>query len=309
MSWWILGGALVAGFVISLVSVVASIKLAHRFDILDYPDSERKAQTRPIPKLGGLAVAISFTLISFVVLLVVDIPGELQLASNALIPAVFAGLVGYLDDRRHLNPYLRLVLQGLTGVLVWRLGSQVDVFNATWLNAVLVVIFVMVLINGLNLLDNSDGLAGSTVIVSGLGASIIAIISRQELVSVLGFALIGVALGFLRYNWFPARVYLGDSGAYFLATLLAVLIIRMRPESVDPHIAIMIVLLLIILPLVDTGYVVIKRLRSGIHPFTAGRDHLSHKLQGNGQKVTTSVFVLQLVSVAGAVGAVLLALV
>ena len=125
----------------------------------------------------------------------------------------------------------------------------------------------------------------------------------------MGLALVGVALGFLRYNWFPARVYLGDSGAYFLATLLAVLIIKMRPESVDPRIAIMIVLLLIVLPLVDTGYVVIKRLRSGIHPFTAGRDHLSHKLQGNGQHVATSVLVLQLLSVTGAVGAVLLALV
>ena len=224
------------------------------------------------------------------------------------MPAVFAGLVGYLDDRRHLNPYLRLVLQGATGVLVWWLGSRVDVFNITWLNAALVVIFVMVLINGLNLLDNSDGLAGSTVIVSGLGASIIAIVSGQELVSVLGFALIGVALGFLRFNWFPARVYLGDSGAYFLAALLAVLIIRMRPESVDPRIAITIVVLFIILPLVDTGYVVIKRLRSGIHPFTAGRDHLSHRLQGSGAHVATSVVVLQLLSVVGAVGAVLLTL-
>ena len=309
MSWWILGGALVAGFVISLASVAASIKLAHRFDILDYPDSERKVQTRPIPKLGGLAVAIAFTLISVVVLLVVDIPGELQLASSALIPAVCAGLVGYLDDRRHLNPYLRLFLQGVTGVLVWWLGSQVSIFNATWLNAVLVVIFVMVLINGLNLLDNSDGLAGSTVVVSGLGASIIAMISGQELVSVLGLALVGVALGFLRYNWFPARVYLGDSGAYFLATLLSVLIIRMRPESVNPRIAIIIVLLLIILPLIDTAYVVVKRLQSGIHPFTAGRDHLSHQLQAKGRDVSTSVALLQSLSVIGAVGAVLLALI
>lgn len=309
MSWWILGGALVAGFVISLVSVAASIKLAHRFDILDYPDSERKVQIQPIPKLGGLAVAIAFTLISIVVLLVVDIPGELRLASSALIPALFAGLVGYLDDRHHLNPYLRLFLQGVTGVLVWWLGSQVDVFDVTWLNAVLVVIFVMVLINGLNLLDNSDGLAGSTVIVSGLGASIIAIISGQELVSVLGLALVGVTLGFLRYNWFPARVYLGDSGAYFLATLLAVLIIRMRPESVDSRIAIIIVLLLVVLPVVDTSYVFVKRLRSGIHPFTAGRDHLSHQLQAKGKEVSTSVVTLQLLSVVGAVGAVLLALI
>ena len=308
MNWWILGGALATGFGISVVSVAASIKLANRYDILDYPDTERKVQTRPIPKLGGLAVAVAFTLVALMALLVVDAPGELSLAASALIPALFAGLVGYLDDRRHLNPYLRLALQGLTGILVWWLGSQVGVFGATWLNAGLVVVFVMVLINGLNLLDNSDGLAGSTVVVSGLGASTIAIISGQELVSVLGLALVGVALGFLRFNWFPARVYLGDSGAYFLATLLAVLIIRMRPESVDPRIAILIVALLVILPLVDTIYVVTKRMRAGIHPFTAGRDHLSHQIQARGAKVSTSVALLQLLSVAGALGAVFLTL-
>lgn len=308
MSWWILGGALVAGFSISLISVGASIKLAQRFDILDYPDTERKTQTRPIPKLGGLAVAVAFSVVTVLALLIVGVPGDLLLASSALIPALFAGLVGYVDDRRHLNPYVRLGLQAVTGVLVWWLGSRVDVFNAGWLNVLLVVGFVMVLINGLNLLDNSDGLAGSTVVVSGLGASIIAIISGQELVSVLGFALVGAALGFLRHNWFPARVYLGDSGAYFLATLLAVLIIRMRPSSVDSDVAFIIALLLVLLPLVDTVYVVIKRMRVGIHPFTAGRDHLSHKLQANGTSVPSSVLVLQLLSVVGAVCAVVLAL-
>lgn len=308
MSWWILGGASVAGFAISIISVSLSIKLAHRFDFLDYPDSERKTQERPIPKLGGLAVAASFSLVAVLALLVLESPGEVELALSALVPALLAGLIGYVDDRNHLNPYLRLGLQALTGIAVWWLGSQVAVFGADWLNALVVVVFVMVLINGLNLLDNSDGLAGSTVLVSGLGASIIAVISGQELVSVLGFALVGVSLGFLRYNWFPARVYLGDSGAYFLATLLAVIIIRMRPETVDPGVGIVIALLLVLLPLTDTTYVTIKRLRAGIHPFTAGRDHLSHKIQNSGKKVPTSVFALQALSLMGAAGAVGLSL-
>ena len=308
MSWWVLGGAAVAGFAVSVISVSLSIKLAHRFDFLDYPDLERKTQEKPIPKLGGLAVAAAFSLVAVLALLVLKSPGDIELALSALIPALLAGLIGYLDDRNHLNPYLRLGLQALIGITVWWLGSQVAVFDADWLNALVVVVFVMVLLNGLNLLDNSDGLAGSTVLVSGLGASIIAVISGQELVSVLGFALVGVSLGFLRYNWFPARVYLGDSGAYFLATLLAVLIIRMRPESVDPGIGIVISLLLIVLPLADTTYVVIRRLRAGIHPFTAGRDHLSHRLQDSGKKVSTSVFALQVLSVVGAVSAVGLSL-
>ena len=308
MSWWILGGAVVASFAISIICVSLSIKLANRFDFLDYPDAERKTQERPIPKLGGLAVAAAFSMATLLALLVLESPGWVEPALSALVPALLAGLIGYLDDRNHLNPYLRLGLQALTGILVWWLGSQVAIFGADWLNALLNVVLVMVLINGLNLLDNSDGLAGSTVLISGLGASIIAVIFGQELVSVLGFALVGVSLGFLRYNWFPAQVYLGDSGAYFLATMLAVLIIRIRPETSDPRIGFLIALLLIILPLTDTTYVVVKRLRAGIHPFTAGRDHLSHRIQESGRRVPMSVLTLQALSLFGAVTAVGLSL-
>jgi len=308
VSWWILGGALTVGFVISLASVSLSIKISHRLEILDHPDSARKTQDRPIPKLGGLAVATAFSLVAVLALITLNSPGEVRLALSALVPALFAGLIGYLDDQHDLNPYARLGFQFLTGFLVWWLGSQVALFDNDWLNAVIVVAFVVVLINGLNLLDNSDGLAGSTVLMSGFGASVIAVISGQELVSVLGFALVGVCLGFLRYNWFPARVYLGDSGAYFLATLLAVLIIRMRPETVDPWTGVFIALLLVLLPITDTSYVIFKRLRRGIHPFTAGRDHLSHKIQGSGKRVPTSVFALQGLSLVGVLGAIALSL-
>ena len=307
MIWWILGGSLIAGFVTSLTSVNLSIRIAQRIDFLDYPDSCRKTQTRPIPKLGGVAVALAFLAVTIAALLVVQGPGELQLALSAIVPALLAGLVGYVDDRRHLSPYLRLMLQGTIGALVWWLGSRVAVFDHGWLNAALVIVFVVVLINGLNLLDNSDGLAASTVVVSALGASLIAVTSGQELVSILGFALIGVSLGFLRRNWFPARVYLGDSGAYFLATLLAVLVIRMRPEAVDQLTGLAIGLLLVVLPIADTSYVVLKRIRAGIHPFTAGRDHLSHRLQARGTSVPSSVLILQVISITGALGAVALA--
>jgi UDP-GlcNAc:undecaprenyl-phosphate GlcNAc-1-phosphate transferase len=308
VNWWVLFGALFGGILISIVSVAVSIRIAHKFDVLDYPDGERKTQHRPIPKLGGLAVAVAFTFVGLISLLFLSSPGETRLAAAALLPALFAGFVGFVDDRRHINPYLRIGLQAVVGVLIWALGSRVEVFQVGWLDAVLVVIFVIVLINGLNLLDNSDGLAASTVVVAGLGASVIAVLFQQELVSVLGFALVGVSLGFLWHNWFPARVYLGDSGAYFLATLLAVLIIRLRPETVSPLLGLVIALLLVALPLFDTVYVVTKRIRAGIHPFTAGRDHLSHGLQERGISVPGSVGVLQILSIVGVLAAVSIAL-
>ena len=307
MTWWVSAGALLGGLGISAVAVAVSIRLAHRFDVLDYPDSERKTQERPIPKLGGLAVAVAFALVVGIALQFVTLPGEGRLAAAALVPAVFAGLVGYVDDQVHINPYVRLMLQAITGVLVWLLGTRVDVFQVGWLDAIVVVAFVMILINGLNLLDNSDGLAASTTAIAALGAAVIAVIYQQELVSLLGFALVGITLGFLWHNWFPARVYLGDSGAYFLATLLAVVVIRLRPEDVPTSYGVIIALLLIVLPLIDTTYVVVKRMTAGIHPFTAGRDHLSHALQERGMSVPASVMALQILSLVGALGAVAVA--
>ena len=149
------------------------------------------------------------------------------------------------------------------------------------------------MVNGINLLDNSDGLAGATVLVSALGASIIAIVFGQLFNSLLGLALVGVCVGYLWHNWHPATVYMGDSGAYFLGFLLATLVIRLRPDSMQPMWGALIALLLVALPIVDTTYVVVKRLRAGIHPFTAGRDHLSHVLQDRGRSVPGSVLLLQ----------------
>ena len=307
MTWWLLAGALLGGLGISAVAVAMSIRLAHRFDVLDYPDSERKTQEQPIPKLGGLAVAVAFAVVVTIAMQFVALPGEGQLAAAALVPAVFAGVVGYIDDRVHINPYVRLTLQALTGILVWLLGTRVGLFQIEWLDAIVVVAFVVILINGLNLLDNSDGLAASTTVIAALGAAVIAVIYEQELVSLLGFALVGITLGFLWHNWFPARVYLGDSGAYFLATLLAVAVIRLRPEDIPPSSGVVIALLLIALPLVDTTYVAVKRLSAGIHPFTAGRDHLSHAIQERGMSVPASVMTLQILSLLGALGAVTIA--
>jgi UDP-GlcNAc:undecaprenyl-phosphate GlcNAc-1-phosphate transferase len=180
--------------------------------------------------------------------------------------------------------------------------------GVTALDAVAFVIWVMVIVNGINLLDNSDGLAASTVLISTIGISIIASMFGQELVALMALALAGTAVGFLTLNWFPARVYLGDAGAYFLGFLLAVLAVRLRPEGVPAIAGISIAILLVLLPLIDTFYVVVKRIAKGIHPFTAGRDHLSHVLQGNGKTIPGSVLMLQCISVFGVAGAIVIAM-
>jgi UDP-GlcNAc:undecaprenyl-phosphate/decaprenyl-phosphate GlcNAc-1-phosphate transferase len=299
-----LGAALLSGLI-----VLASIHLAHRVNFLDAPDSARKSQSRPIPKLGGVAVALAFSLVVLVVLLASSQKGGISLAAGVLLPALGLAAVGFFDDKNNLNPYLRLFLQASVALIAWLLGTQIELTGLPILDAGLFVLWVMVIVNGVNLLDNSDGLAASTVLVSAITASIIATLFGQQLVSLLAVALAGVSAGFLFHNWFPARVYMGDSGAYFLGFLLAILAVRLRPEGVPPWSGVSIALLLVALPLADTFYVVTKRILNGIHPFTAGRDHLSHLLQENGHTVPGSGLLLQGISIAGASSAILIALV
>jgi UDP-GlcNAc:undecaprenyl-phosphate GlcNAc-1-phosphate transferase len=198
-------------------------------------------------------------------------------------------------------------MQAGVAAVAWLLGTRLTITGIVALDAALLVLWVLVLINGVNLLDNSDGLAGATVLVSSLGAAVIAVMYGQALVSILGFAIAGVTVGFLWHNWFPAKVYMGDAGAYFLGFLLAILTVRLKPTGAPILVGALIALLLVLVPLFDTTFVVINRLRQGIHPFTAGRDHLSHVLQGRSMSVAGSVAALQLLGVAGVIAAIVLA--
>ena len=298
-----------ASLTLTAGSVALSIKIAHRLKIYDHPDMPRKTQENPVPKLGGVAVGLAFLLVTLAFFGLAGRGSDLEIALGVLIPAVLIAFLGFIDDRRHLNPYFRLVVQAGLAALVWATGTRVDVTGFVLVDFVLFVFWVMLIVNGINLLDNSDGLAASTTLVAALGAGVIAVLGGQQLVSTLAIALAGAALGFLWHNWHPARVYLGDAGAYFLGFMLAVLIVRLRPDQLDEWQGLVVALLLVSLPLLDTVFVAMRRLRAGLHPFTAGRDHLSHRLQERGSSIRLSVVQLQVFAIGATLFAVLLFLV
>lgn len=279
---------------LSAILVRASITIAHRYEILDAPDGERKLQNYAIPKLGGVAIAVAFTGCSLILLAPSEHPIVIVEALGILLPAIAAAAVGYVDDKRGLVPGVRLALQAVVGLAIAiSLNGTVNITGSQIIDSLIVVIWVMALINGVNLLDNSDGLAGATVLVSSLIAAAVAAVFGQVVIASLGLALAGTAAGFLVLNWNPARVYMGDSGAYFLGTMLAALTLQLKVAYVDLPWTLLIPILVAALPLVDTTYVIISRLRRGIHPFTAGRDHLSHELQRAGMGVRGSVLTLE----------------
>ena len=298
--------AVLAGSFISWVAVGISVRFAERINFHDHPDGDRKNQVRPIPRLGGVAVAIAFMLTAIVLSLWLKSPSDAAFSLSLLLPALLAAGIGFADDLLNVPPYWRLLLQAIVGALAWIMGSRVGLDSWVLVDFALTVIWFMVVINGINLLDNSDGLASSTVLVAAVGTGLIALFLGQQMVSVLAVALVGVCLGYLRYNWNPARVYMGDSGAYFLGFLLAALILRLDLRSLAEPWGFAVAMLLVVLPLVDMSYVVTSRIRSGIHPFTAGRDHLAHMLQNRGKSVTSSILILQAISIPATCLAVLI---
>lgn len=302
---------LIVGVAAALLSggvVWASIRLAHRYGIYDHPDQARKTQVVPIPRLGGLAVVIAFVVSVLAALAALGRWGQLALAASVLIPALGMALVGFLDDKRSLAPYPRLAMQAGLAVLAIVLGTRIQIFGNVWVDGLLFVLWALVLVNGINLLDNSDGLAATTVMVGAVGATVIAAMNGQILISLMGAALAGVSLGFLFHNWFPARVYMGDAGAYFLGFMLAILTVRLRPEGSTAIEGVVIAVLLAALPIADTAFVVVTRVRRGVHPFTAGRDHLSHRIQARGRSVPASVLVLQATPIVTVIAAILISL-
>jgi UDP-GlcNAc:undecaprenyl-phosphate GlcNAc-1-phosphate transferase len=307
VSPWFYLAAFAGSAVVSIALVWLSIRIAHRTGMVDSPDGGRKQQQRPIPKIGGLAVALTFTLAFLIAVAVSGDPTELELLASVILPALGVAALGFVDDVRALNPWIRLAAQTLFALIVWWAGTQVAFTGVGWLDLVITVLWIVGLTNAMNLLDNSDGLAASTTLVAAVGTGIIAALYGQFFVAGLAFALAGIALGFLWHNWAPATVYLGDAGAYFLGFLLAIVTLRLRPVGINLPWSALIPVLLVALPVLDTAFVVVRRIIERRHPFTPGRDHLSHVLMARGLNVRTSVGVLQGVLVVSVAGAVALA--
>ena len=303
-SLWVYAAAFVGSALLSWLLVRFSIRLAHWGGLLDAPDGKRKLQNNPIPKVGGIAVALAFTI---VFLIAVGASGDLaafQLLASVLLPALGVAVLGFVDDIKPLNPWLRLVIQSLLALSVWWMGTRIEVSGVTAIDLALTVLWIVGLTNAMNLLDNADGLAAGTSVISSLGAAAIAGIYGQYFIAGLALALAGVAAGFLWHNWAPASVYLGDAGSYFLGFLLAIVTLRLRPVGIDLPWSALIPLLLAAVPIVDTCFVVVRRIREGRHPFMPGRDHLSHALTDRGMGTRASVGALQSAALLCSVGAI-----
>lgn len=259
-------------------------RVAVRTGVLDKP-SAKKAHARPTPYLGGVALAIG----CFVAGTLVHgwSKGAYAVAAGAALVAV----IGLLDDLRNLHPAPRLAVEVGAALAAAGAGARVHLFGGP-LDWVITVAWIVVLTNSFNLLDNMDGAAGGIASVTAGSLAVAAGIEGQYLVGGLASVVAGACLGFLLFNWAPARIFMGDAGSLFLGYMLSVIALQLRFSSAGRIEGIAAVLLLSGVALFDTTLVTISRKQAGRPFYVGGTDHFSHRLKRLGMPIRAVAAIL-----------------
>jgi UDP-GlcNAc:undecaprenyl-phosphate GlcNAc-1-phosphate transferase len=267
-------GALAAALAFAATPV--AIRVANSLQFWDRPAAAAyKAHARPTPYLGGSAV-----MLAFVVVLLTSSGDQSRTFPLLGGVAVMWGL-GTLDDRRHVSPYLRVGVELLLAVGLWALGLGWHLGIAGPVDLVLTCVWVVAVVNAFNLFDNMDGAAGTMGLVVSGSAAILGALHGDTWLAAVSAALCGSCLGFLPYNLASptARIFLGDGGSMPIGFSVAAVVMIGASHAVPAWQALLVGLLLVGLPALDTTLVVISRRRRGISILTGGRDHLTHRMR------------------------------
>lgn len=287
--------AFLAVFFIALAITLGSLPWVRRAALaLGFVDAPagRKQHRTPMPLLGGAAILLGA--IIAVLLLYRGDPEPTVI--GVLLATTVVALTGLLDDYRPLPAWAKLAGQFAGFLILIAFGIHVRLPLPTWINYAITLVWLLGITNAINFLDNMDGLTAGIAAVTSSFILLFALINNQYLVSALSAALLGACLGFLRYNFPPARIFMGDVGSHFLGFLLAVMGIQLRFPQNSNFVTWMVPVFLFGLPIFDMTLVVVSRLRRGLSPNTAGRDHTSHRLVLMGFSPREAVLILYLVS-------------
>jgi UDP-GlcNAc:undecaprenyl-phosphate GlcNAc-1-phosphate transferase len=248
-------------FLVTLALIPVAIAVAHRTGIMDRPGN-LKEQTSPVPYLGGVAV-----LAGVLVAVLIDRP-------TLAIPLVAATVLGVADDRFDVAPLVRVVGQVAIGVAV---VATCPVHLPGWVAAIALVAITLLLVNGVNLMDGLDMLAGGTVGVAGVGFAILLFGTGRH----VGVTLAAALVAFLVFNRPPARIYLGDGGSYLLGTTLAVLLGLAWGPFVPTHVGVA-AFALVALAAAEVAFAVVRRLRGRQSLVAGDRGHPYDRLVAQG---------------------------
>jgi UDP-GlcNAc:undecaprenyl-phosphate/decaprenyl-phosphate GlcNAc-1-phosphate transferase len=273
-------------FLGSLVLTLPVRLLALRYGMVDRP-GPRKVHRKPIPLLGGVAIYLGFVLAMLFVFH--GVPGR-QVAA-ILAGGTLVAVVGFLDDRGLLHHQVKLFLgMPVAALLLLASGIRAQVISpfvpgmlGTVLDCCLMVLWVVGITASFSILDHLDGLCAGIAAVAAFFFAIVAGLHGRFVVQTFACAALGAALGFLVWNFNPARIFMGDGGAMLLGFLLATLGLKIGPEGTRTSVDWLVPVLILGVPIFDTTLVSISRFRRGLLPFASpGKDHTAHRLSNLG---------------------------
>lgn len=288
----------------ALVVTPGVILLAAKTGAMDAPDA-RKVHKKPIPRIGGIGIYIAFMAGMLVVMSMNVLTEEV---SHELIGLLFGGslivLLGIIDDYKNLPAKVKLVGQIIAAtVLVVVFDVRIDFITDPFgdylfleFMAIPATIFWIVgLTNTVNLIDGLDGLAAGVSAIACITIFLVALQQDIMLVAVLTAALGGAAMGFLYYNFNPARIFMGDSGSMFLGYMLAGISI-IGAVKCAATIALIVPILALGLPILDTAFAIVRRYRGGVPIFKPDKGHLHHRLLDLGFTQRQAVLLMYVIS-------------
>jgi len=270
----------------SLALTIPIRRLALRHGMVDHP-GPRKVHVKPVPLLGGIAIYLGFV---FAILLTLHAAAQQQML-GILAGATLVAIIGFLDDGGLLHHQVKLFVgMPVAALFLITSGIHAQLFSqfvpgtaGTALDVCFTIFWVMGITAAFSILDHMDGLCAGIAAIAAMFFTISAGLSGQTMVRTLGAATLGAALGFLRWNFNPAKIFMGDGGAMFLGFLMATLGLKVRPEGAQFPISWIVPILILGVPIFDTTMVSISRARRGLLPFTSpGKDHTAHRLSNLG---------------------------
>ena len=282
--------ALLTALVVSFLMTPVVKSFAYKVGAIDVPKDERRMHHKPIPRLGGLAIFAGFMAS---ILLFVDIRLNPQMQS-ILLGAVIIVILGVLDDIITLHAGLKFVVQILAAVLVVLHGCRIEHFVglhlADWLSYPVSVVWIVAITNAVNFIDGLDGLAAGVSAISAGAMLVVALLVGDFMSAVMLAAIVGACVGFIPYNFNPAKIFMGDTGSTFLGFMLSTISIY-GLFKMYAIISFAVPFLVLGLPIFDICFAVVRRVSHGQSPMHADRGHVHHRLidMGFSQKQAVAI--------------------
>jgi UDP-GlcNAc:undecaprenyl-phosphate/decaprenyl-phosphate GlcNAc-1-phosphate transferase len=275
-----------------------------RHNLLDHPD-QRKIHTTPIPRLGGVGIFLSI-LVSLLIVFLFKSSLFREIESQTLF-VLLSGMVifglGLYDDLKSMKPGIKLIFQAIASLILILAGLRISLIhipfyrtiNLGWFSYPLTLIWFLVIVNAMNLLDGLDGLAAGVSVIAAGSLLVVGYMLKVDIVLLISGSIAGSCLGFLRYNYFPASIFMGDSGSLFLGYLFALMAI-ICPIKSYTSMALFVPLLALGVPLIEITISSFRRIIGKQTLYLADKRHIFHFLIEKGFSHRDTVWLFYLLS-------------